>query len=408
MKKSIEQIELESKFVLMRADFNVPLDASGTITDDRRIARALPTIRHILKHDGRLILMSHLGRPKGKPDPLFSLRPVARRLSELLDQEVPLVEDYTTESRPDVLQNLRKGRVVLLENLRFHPEETIKDRDAEKDPPLDIQKRQFARKIADLGEVYVNDAFGTCHRDNASMLTVPLLMDDAPKVVGLLVRAELEVLGGTLEHPERPFVCILGGAKVSDKIGLIDALIDRCDTILVGGAMANTFMLARGEAVGDSLVETDKVDEARRLLQRAGDKLKLPVDTVCAAELSPHIPTRICSGSIPSGLRALDIGPQTISGFTDALATARTVFWNGPMGVFETPPFDHGTIQVALALAKVGDAGATTIVGGGDSAAAISVSGVEDHITHVSTGGGACLEFLEGATFRAIDILDDA
>jgi phosphoglycerate kinase len=408
MKKSIDQVDVEARFVLMRADFNVPVDDSGRITDERRIAEALPTIRHILGRDGRLILMSHFGRPEGRPDPRYSLAPVARRLGELLNQDVPLVEDYTGETRPEPLVSLRKGRAALLENLRFHPEETVADKDAERNPPLQIQKRQFARKLADLGEVYVNDAFGTCHRDNASMLTVPMLMADRPKVVGFLVQKELKVLGQLLDKPKRPFVCILGGAKVSDKIGLIGALLRRCDLLLIGGAMANTFLLARGEAVGDSRVEADKVEEAKRLLRQAGDKIRLPVDAVCASEIKEQAATQVCSGGIRPGLKGLDIGPRTLAGFADLLSTARTIFWNGPMGVFETPPFDHGTLQLAEAIARASDGGAISVVGGGDSAAAIIVSDTEKRITHVSTGGGACLEFLEGAPFRAIDILDNA
>ena len=244
MKKSVDQVTVEGKFVLMRADFNVPLDEQGRITDDRRIVQALPTVRDILQRDGRLILMSHLGRPKGQPDQRYSLQPVATRLGELIGQPVPLVGNYLGEDKPEVITALRKGKVVLLENLRFHDEETIKGKDADKDPAVKIRKRQFARKIADLAEVYVNDAFGTCHRDNASMVTVPLLMEDHPRVVGFLVQKELQFLGDALRSPTRPFVCVLGGAKVSDKIGVIEALLPKCDAILIGGAMAFTFMLA--------------------------------------------------------------------------------------------------------------------------------------------------------------------
>ncbi len=408
MKKCVDQIDMEGKFVLLRADFNVPLGPDGQISDDRRITQALATIRYIIEHDGRVILMSHLGRPAGEPQPRFSLAPVAERLSQLLDQSVPLVSDYTGADKPEAITSLRKGRVVLLENLRFHPEETIKGSDTEKHPPAKIKKRQFARKIVDLGEVYINDAFGTCHRDNASMLTVPLLMDDKPRAVGFLVAKELKVLGEALERPARPFVCILGGAKVSDKIGVIESLISRCDTILIGGAMAFTFMLARGEKVGDSLAEPDRLDQAKRLMDLAGDKLKLPLDTVCAAELTPLPPTQVCSGSIPAGQKGLDIGPRTVAGYSDILATAKTIIWNGPMGVFETKPFDRGTLAIGEAVADATDAGATSIVGGGDSAAAVIAGGLQDRITHISTGGGACLAFLEGKQFEALEILDDA
>ena len=313
MKKSIDQVDVEGKFVLLRADFNVPLDRQGRIADDRRIVQALPTIQHILRHDGRLIMMSHLGRPKGRPDPGFSLRPVARRLSELLGQDVPLVPEYTTDDKPEVISSLRKGKAVLLENLRFHPEETIKGSDTENNEPMKIRKRQFARKIADLGDVYVNDAFGTCHRDNASMATVPLLMDDKPRVTGFLVQKELKFLREAVVDPARPFVCLLGGAKVSDKIGVIEALIPRCDAIMIGGAMAFTFMLARGDSVGDSLAEPEKTDQAKRLMELAGDKLKLPVDIVCAAELKEGADREVISGAIASGKKGLDIGPQTVA-----------------------------------------------------------------------------------------------
>ena len=408
MKKSIDQVDVEGKFVLLRADFNVPLDHQSRITDDRRIVQALPTIQHILRNDGRLIMMSHLGRPKGRPDPGFSLRPVARRLSELLGQDVPLVPEYTTDDKPEVISSLRKGKAVLLENLRFHPEETIKDSDTEKNQPMKIRKRQFARKIADLGDVYVNDAFGTCHRDNASMLTVPLLMEDQPRVTGFLVQKELKFLREAVVDPARPFVCLLGGAKVSDKIGVIEALIPRCDAIMIGGAMAFTFMLARGDSVGDSLAEPEKTDQAKRLMELAGDKLKLPVDIVCAAELKEGADHEVISGPIASGKKGLDIGPQTVAGYCDLLATARTIVWNGPMGVFETKPFDAGTLAIARAVAEATDGGAISIVGGGDSAAALIAAGIEKRITHVSTRGGACLEFLEGRQFQSLEVLDDA
>jgi phosphoglycerate kinase len=405
---SIDKVDVEGKFVLLRADFNVPLDHQGRITDDRRIVQALPTIQHILRHDGRLIMMSHLGRPKGRPDPGFSLEPVARRLGELLDQDVPLIADYVAGDKIEAISSLRKGKAVLLENLRFHSEETITGGDTEANPPMKIRKRQFARKLADLGEVYVNDAFGTCHRDHASMLTVPLLMNDQPRATGFLVQKELKFLREALIDPARPFVCLLGGAKVSDKIGVIEALIPRCDAIMIGGAMAFTFMLARGDSVGSSLAEPEKIDQAKRLMDLAGDKLKLPVDVVCAAELKEGAAHEVVSGPIASGMKGLDIGSQTIAGYCDILATARTIVWNGPMGVFETKPFDAGTLAIARAVAEVTDGGAISIVGGGDSAAALIASGIEDRITHVSTGGGACLEFLEGRQFPALDVLDDA
>jgi len=407
-KKTIADVDVKGKRVLMRVDFNVPLDDAGNITDDRRIRMALPSIRHVLDGGGRLILMSHLGRPKGAPDPKYTLAPVAKRLSELLGQEVVMAPDCVGPEVTRIVEGLQDGRCCLLENVRFHAAETIKDKAAAADPKLREEKDRFAAALAAMGDVYVNDAFGTCHRDNASMLTVPQKMEGKPRVVGFLVKKELDYLGGALHNPERPFVAILGGKKVSDKIGVIEALLSKCDTVLIGGAMNYTFMRAAGRQTGDSLVEADKVDEAKRLRSLGGEKLKLPVDVVAAAELKEGVSTQVIEGDIPAGLQGLDIGPKTVDQYRAVIAGARTVFWNGPMGVFEVKPFDQGTLAIAHALVEVTAKGAVTIVGGGDSAAAIEQAGLADKVSHVSTGGGASLEFMEGKPFKAIDVLDDA
>jgi phosphoglycerate kinase len=388
---------------------NVPLDGQLQITDDRRIRAALPTVKRLIDGGGRVVLMSHLGRPKGAPDDRakFSLSPVAIRLSELLGQEVALVRDCVGDAPRAAVAELRDGDVCVLENLRFHKGETIKDKKAVEDAALKEEKESFARELADLGDVYVNDAFGTCHRDNASMLTVPRLMDGKPRVVGFLVQRELAFLGEAVVKPARPFVCILGGAKVSDKLGVIRSLMSKCDTILIGGAMAYTFLAAEGMEVGKSLVEPDLYDTARGLRRDAGDGLKLPVDSIAAAAIEEGVPTTVCETSIPPDQMGLDIGPRTIEAFKSVIGTAKTVVWNGPMGVFETRPFNAGTLAIAAALANATDRGATTIIGGGDSAAAVQQAGLAERMTHISTGGGASLEFLEGKSFAAIDALDD-
>ncbi|MFQ5461123.1 MAG: phosphoglycerate kinase [Phycisphaerae bacterium] len=444
MKKSIDDIEVRGKRVLVRLDLNVPLDDQSRITDDRRITAALPTLKKIRKGGGRLVLMSHLGRPKGRPGDRekFSLAPVAVRLGELLDCPVPLVrgevaaveEGVAVSAGPRGLKPAAQGskkpaaqgagkpatwgaeasaawpdaEVVLLENLRFHQAETIKDAQAAKDASLRTQKDAFARGLADMADVYVNDAFGTCHRDNASMLTVPQMMVGKPRVVGLLVRKELRFLGEALADPKRPFACLLGGAKVSDKLGVIQALLGRCDTILIGGAMAYTFLAAKGESVGRSLVEADLLATARSLIAEAGDRLVLPTDSVCAREMAPNAVNEVHSGGIPTDLMGLDIGPHSVEHFAKLIGSAKTVVWNGPMGVFEMPPFDRGTVAMAEALAEATDRGAVSIVGGGDSSAAVDRAGVADRLSHISTGGGASLEFLEGKPFAALEVLDDA
>ncbi|MDO8631777.1 MAG: phosphoglycerate kinase [Phycisphaerales bacterium] len=410
MKRTIDDIDVRGKRVLARLDLNVPLDDDGRITDDRRIRAALPTIKKLIAGGGRLILMSHLGRPDEEPEHKhkYTLAPVAKRLSELLDKNVTLLPDCVGPNVAQAVGKLREGDVCLLENLRFHPAETIKDKKTAADPKLREQKESFARQIAALGDAYVNDAFGTCHRDNASMLTVPKLMAGRPRVAGYLVQRELKFLGEALANPKRPFVCVLGGAKVSDKLGVIRSLLGKCDSILVGGAMAYTFLAADGMNVGRSLVEPDLFDTARELRKSAGDRLRLPVDSVAAAEIKLGVATIACESSIPADKMGLDIGPKTIQAFRAAILTAKTIVWNGPMGVFETPPFDAGTLAMATAIAEVTHHGAVSIVGGGDSAAAIDKLGMAERMTHISTGGGASLEFLEGKPFLPIEVLDDA
>jgi phosphoglycerate kinase len=407
-KRTVEQVEFQGQRVLMRADFNVPLDGERNITDDRRIRGALPTIQRILAGGGRLMLMSHLGRPDGKPDAKYSLAPVARRLGELLGQDVPLAPDCIGGDVAKMAETLAPGGCMVLENLRFHAAETIKDKKAKDDPALRAAKDTFAQALADMADVYVNDAFGTCHRDNASMLTVPQRMGDKPKVVGYLIQKELRFLGDALSAPARPFVVVLGGAKVSDKIGVIERLATLCDAILIGGAMAYTFMAAAGHATGKSLVEQDFIAEAKRLRELAGEKLKLPTDHVVAQELAAGAEHQVTEGAVPEGWMGLDIGPQTIAAYEEIIGGAKTIAWNGPMGVFETPPFDKGTLSVARAVAVATDAGAISIIGGGDSAAAVDVAGVAERMSHVSTGGGASLEFMEGKAFAPLDVLDEA
>ncbi len=409
MKKTIDNIDASGQRILVRLDLNVPLDGCGNITDDRRIRSALPTIKKLVDNGGRLILITHLGRPKEEADrKKLSLAPVAKRLSELLGKPVPLANDSSGYATTALANALTDGEVCLLENLRFNPAETIKDKQAANDPALAEQKQTFAQQLADLADVYVNDAFGTCHRDNASMLTVPKLMKGKPRVAGYLVQRELGFLGGAVTAPKRPFVCILGGAKVSDKLGVIRSLLEKCDTILIGGAMAYTFLAADGIDVANSLTEPDLFDTARSLRKDAGDRLRLPVDSIAATNIANDAETQSCGETIPKGMMGLDIGPKTVAAYRDVILAAKTVVWNGPMGVFEIPPFDAGTIAIAETVADATDAGAITIIGGGDSAAAIDQAHLSARMTHISTGGGASLEFLEGKPFAAIDALDDA
>jgi phosphoglycerate kinase len=392
-KRSIADVDVRDHTVLMRVDFNVPLDDRQHITDDLRIRMALPTIKSVLDRGGKLILMSHLGRPKGKgPEPKYSLKPAGDRLAKLLGRPVDFAADAIGEEAKAKAAALKPGGVLLLENLRFHAGEQAGD-------------EEFARSLAALGDIYCNDAFGTCHRTDASMVAVPKAMGTKPKVMGFLVAKELQYLLETIAHPERPFLAILGGAKVSDKINVIRNLLPICDRVLIGGAMAYTFSLAQGGRVGKSLIEPDKVDLARELLKSGGNKLMLPVDTHCGDAFKADCNKKVVpAGQIPDDYQGLDIGPETARLFGDAIRTAKTVIWNGPMGVFEMPPFDAGTRAVAEAVAN---SHATSIIGGGDSAAAIQQMGLADKVTHVSTGGGASLELLEGKRFEAVELLDD-
>jgi phosphoglycerate kinase len=391
-KKSVADVDVKGKRVLMRVDFNVPLEG-GKITDDRRIVQALPSIKSVLDRGGRLVLMSHLGRPKGGPDAKYSLKPCQDRLTQLLGRPVGFTSDCIGPDAEKAAASLQDGDVLLLENLRFHKEE-------EKNDP------NFAKQLAKLGDVYVNDAFGTAHREHASTFGVPQAMQGKPRVIGFLIQKELKFLGDAVSNPQRPFVAILGGAKVSDKINVIEQLLGKADTLIVGGAMAYTFFLAQGKQVGKSLVEPDKVELAKSLIEKADDKLKLPVDTVVAAGID-STDTTIVEGSIPGDFSGFDIGPKTREIFKAAIEDAKTIVWNGPMGVFERPQFAEGTRQIAQAVADAtANNGAVTIIGGGDSAAAIEQLSLSDKVSHVSTGGGASLEFLENGHFSTLDILD--
>jgi phosphoglycerate kinase len=409
-KKTIADINVKGKKVLMRCDFNVPLDDKCNITSDDRIVKALPTIKKILDGGGALILMSHLGRPKGQRDDKLSLTPVAKRLSELLDREVVFADDCIGAETKEKTRALKPGDCLLLENLRFHKEETIKDKAAKEDAQLRQAKDDFAKELADMADIYVDDAFGTAHRDNASMYTVPMMMEGKPRVIGFLIEKELKFLGDALSNPGRPFVAILGGAKVSDKIGVIDNLIGKVDRIIIGGAMAYTFLKGNGKNIGKSLCENDYIDEGQKLLKQAADadcEVILPVDHHVVRELKPGVQYRTAVGDIDPGFQAVDIGPIAAKTYAEKIADAKTIVWNGPMGVFEVPPFDEGTKTVALAVAEATDKGATSIIGGGDSASAVNTLGLEDRISHISTGGGASLEFLEGKKFVCLEILDE-
>jgi phosphoglycerate kinase len=391
-KKLVSDIDVKGKKVLMRVDFNVPLDG-GKITDDRRIVQALPTIKNVVERGGRLILMSHLGRPKGGPEPKYSLKPTAEHLTTLLGKEVKFLTDCIGPEVEKAVSAMNDGDVVVLENLRFRKEEEKND-------------RNFAAQLAKLGDVYVNDAFGTAHREHASTFGVPQAMQGKPRVIGFLIQKELKFLGDAVTAPTRPFVAILGGAKVSDKINVIEQLLGKADTLLIGGAMAYTFFLAQGKEVGKSLVERDKVDLAKNLLAKAGGKIKLPVDTVISNEMTDTAKTSIVEGNIPADMEGFDIGPKTRDLYKQEIAKAKTIIWNGPMGVFEKKPFAAGTQAIAEAVADATAKGAVTVIGGGDSAAAIEEMGLSHKVSHVSTGGGASLEFLEKGHFSTLDILD--
>jgi phosphoglycerate kinase len=393
-KKSISDVDVQGKVVLMRVDFNVPQDDAGAITDDRRIRMALPSIESVINRGGKLVLMSHLGRPKGKgPEPEFTLKPTADRLAQLINKPVAFASDTVGPDAESKVTSMKDGDVVVLENVRFNPGE--KDGEA-----------SYAGKLASWADVYCNDAFGTCHREEASMVAVPLAMAGKPKVVGFLVAKEIQYLSDTIAAPQRPFVAILGGAKVSDKINVISNLLGICDQVLIGGAMAYTFSLAQGGETGNSLVEKDKVELAKELIAKGGSKLVLPVDTHCGDAFKGSCNKQVvAAGKIPAGWEGFDIGPETSKMFSAIVEKAKTIVWNGPMGVFEMPPFDQGTVAVAQAVAK---SDGVSIIGGGDSAAAIEQLGFADSVTHVSTGGGASLSMLEGEKFKAVEILDNA
>ena len=396
-KKTIADIDVNGKRVFMRVDFNVPLDEDCNITNDRRIQMALPSIKKALEGGARLILASHLGRPKGKRQDKFSLAPTARRLGELLGQEVKLAPDCIGPDVQTMVNQLQDGDVMVLENLRFHDGET-------KNLP------EFAAQLANLADIYVNDAFGTAHREHASMYGVPSVLGPGRRVCGFLIEKELRYLGEALSDPAKPFVAILGGAKVSDKISVIENLIGKVDRILIGGGMAYTFFRAQGYEIGKSICEEDKLEMASELLASArskGCELVLPVDNVIASEFKANAEHKINTGNIPADWQGLDIGPEARKLFADKLSDAKTIVWNGPMGVFEMEPFDAGTKAVAESIAAATDNGAVSIIGGGDSAAAVAQLDIEDRMSHISTGGGASLEFLEGKSFASLDILDE-
>ncbi|MBQ7900367.1 MAG: phosphoglycerate kinase [Clostridia bacterium] len=391
-KKTIEDIVVTGKKVLVRCDFNVPLDENKNITDENRLVGALPTIKYLSENGAKVILCSHLGRPKGEFNMKYSLAPVAKRLSELLGKEVKMAEDVIGDSAKATVAALKDGDICLLENVRFHKEE-------EKNDP------EFSKQLASLAEIYVNDAFGTAHRAHASTAGVA---DYLPAVCGYLIGKEIDIMGKALADPARPFVAILGGAKVSDKIGVIENLLDKVDILIIGGGMAYTFLKAQGYEVGKSICELDKLDLAKELMAKAqakGVELLLPVETVVANEFSNDAEEKIvASTQIPSDYEGLDIGPKTVELFSAAIAKAKTVIWNGPMGVFELPKFAVGTKAIAKAVAETD---AITIIGGGDSAAAVQQLGYADKMTHISTGGGASLEYLEGKVLPGIDCLND-
>jgi phosphoglycerate kinase len=387
-KKTVRDIDVKGKRVLMRVDFNVPM-ADGKVTDDKRIRASLPTIQYLLGQGAALILMSHLGRPKGGPDPEFSLTAAAEALGALLGRPVAMAPDCVGPSVEKLAQALKPGDVLMLENVRFHKEEEKND-------------AAFAKRLAVLGEVYVNDAFGSAHRAHASTEGVARFL---PAVSGFLMEQELEYLGRATANPERPYVAILGGAKISDKIAVITNLLTRCDTLLIGGGMANTFLAAKGYGMADSLVEADAVAKAKEILAGAGDKLRLPVDVVVADRFDAEAASKVVDADkAPSGWRVLDIGPKSIAAFGEVIKGAKLVVWNGPMGVFEFPRFAEGTFAIARLLAE---SSATTVIGGGDSASAVKKAGVAKKMTHVSTGGGASLEFLEGKELPGVAALAD-
>lgn len=392
-KKTIQDIDVSGKRVLVRVDFNVPLAEDGTVSDDKRIVAALPTIRYLLEHNAKVILCSHLGRPKGQVNPKYSLAPVGARLSELLpDTKIWFAEDTVGESAKTAIDDMKDGEIVLLENVRFYPEE-------EKNDP------EFAKKLASLADIFVSDAFGTVHRAHASTAGVAAYL---PAVAGFLIGKELGVMGEALDNPKRPFVAILGGAKVADKIGVIKNLLGKCDSLIIGGGMAYTFLKAQGYGIGTSLLDAESIDLAKDIMAEAKAKnvsFLLPIDTVVATEFDANAEHKVVpSTEIPDGWMGMDIGPKTAELFKKTIVEAATVVWNGPMGVFEFPAFAEGTKKVAEACAECAG---TTIIGGGDSASAVKKLGFADKMTHISTGGGASLEFLEGKTLPGVAVLND-
>ena len=391
-KKTIKDIDLKNKKVLVRCDFNVPMDEEKNITDNTRIVAALPTIKYLLENNCAIILCSHLGRPKGEFKPEFSLKPVAKELSKLLNKEIIMANDVIGEDARSKANNLQNGQIMLLENVRFHREET------DNDP-------EFSKQLASMAEIYVNDAFGAAHRAHASTAGVAQYL---PSVSGFLIEKELQFLGNALNNPERPFVAIMGGAKVSDKIGVIDSLLEKVDTLIIGGGMAYTFFKAQGYEVGNSICEMDKLDLAKELMEKAknkGVKLMLPIDTKIGKEFKPDTESKTVSWTeIPEGWEGFDIGEESIKMFAEEIKKAKTVVWNGPLGLFEFDQFAIGTNSIAKVLSEID---ATTIIGGGDSAAVVRKAGLEDKMTHISTGGGASLEFLEGKKLPGIECLQD-
>lgn len=391
-KKTVKDMNLKGKKVLVRCDFNVPMDESQNITDNTRIVAALPTIQYLLENDCAIILSSHLGRPKGEFKPEYSLKPVATELAKLLGKEVIMANDVVGEDAKTKAKNLQNGQIMLIENVRFHKEETDND-------------KEFAKQLASMAEIYVNDAFGSAHRAHASTEGVAEFL---PAVSGFLIEKELKFLGNAITNPERPFVAILGGAKVSDKIGVIDSLLEKVDTLIIGGGMAYTFFKAQGYEVGNSICELDKLELATNLMKKAeekGVKLMLPVDTKVGKEFKADTESKTVKyNEIPAEWEGFDIGEETIKLFIEELKNAKTVVWNGPLGLFEFDQFAIGTNEIAKALANLD---CTTIIGGGDSAAAVKKAGLEDKMTHISTGGGASLEFLEGKKLPGIECLQD-
>ena len=391
-KKTVKDIDLKGKKVFVRCDFNVPMDENQNITDNTRIKAALPTIKYLLEQNCKIILASHLGRPKGEVKPEFSLKPVAKELSKLLGKDIIMANDVIGEDATSKAENLKEGEIMLLENVRFHREET------DNDP-------EFAKKLASMAEIFVNDAFGTAHRAHASTTGIA---DYIPGVAGFLIEKELKFLGNAINNPERPFVAILGGAKVSDKIGVIDSLLDKVDTLMIGGGMAYTFFKAQGYNVGNSLCEVEKTGLALQAMEKAkekGVKLLLPIDTKIGKEFKPDTESKTVAWTeIPDEWEGFDIGEKTIEMFKNELQNAKTVIWNGPLGLFEFEQFAIGTNEIAKTLAELD---ATTIIGGGDSAAAVTKAGLADKMTHISTGGGASLEFLEGKKLPGIECLQD-